>query len=244
LHRKGLIDIWHDRDISAGTEWEREIDQHFNEAQIILLLVSPDFMASDYCYGIEMKRALERHERGEAYVIPVILRPVYWKVGGLDRLQALPTNGKPILHRDWDNEDEAFLEIVHGICKVVDLLRADELKSLGNIYFSSEYYESALEAYEQAIRLDSHDALVYYLKGFALLELERDEEALAAVELAIQLNPNNANFHFIKSKALFWLYRHDEALAAIEQAIHLNPNNALFYYRKSSSQSSLLLMTG
>src|SRR5690242_18483104 len=72
LQREGLINIWYDRDISAGTEWEEEIDRHLNEANIILLLVSPDFMDSDYCYGTEMQRALERHERGEARVIPVI----------------------------------------------------------------------------------------------------------------------------------------------------------------------------
>src|SRR5437867_12063493 len=77
LQRQGLIDVWHDRDISAGTKWEEEIDKRLNEANIILLLISPDFMDSDYCYGTEMKRALERHERGEAHVIPVILRSIY-----------------------------------------------------------------------------------------------------------------------------------------------------------------------
>src|SRR6266699_5120082 len=72
LQRQHLIDIWHDRDISAGTEWEREISHHLNTAQVILLLISPDFMDSDYCYGVEMKRAIERHERGEALVIPMM----------------------------------------------------------------------------------------------------------------------------------------------------------------------------
>ncbi len=62
LQRQGLIDVWYDREISAGTEWEHEISQHLDEAQIILLLVSPDFMNSDYCYGTEMKRAMERHD--------------------------------------------------------------------------------------------------------------------------------------------------------------------------------------
>src|SRR6266487_4558204 len=79
LQRQELIDTWHDRNISAGTEWEREINKHLNEADIILLLISPDFMASDYCYSVEMKRALERHKAGEAYVIPIILRPVDWE---------------------------------------------------------------------------------------------------------------------------------------------------------------------
>ena len=79
LQRQGLVDAWHDRDISAGTEWKREISQHLNSAQIILLLVSSDFMASDYVNNVEMKRALERHKLGEAILIPVILRPFYWQ---------------------------------------------------------------------------------------------------------------------------------------------------------------------
>src|ERR1700737_5079665 len=89
LQRQGLIDVWYDRDISAGTEWEREISQHLNASQVILLLVSPDFMNSDYCYGIEMKRAMERHEREEVRIIPIVLRPVYWQ-GVLGKLHVLP----------------------------------------------------------------------------------------------------------------------------------------------------------
>src|SRR5258708_36181350 len=77
LQRKELIDVWYDREISAGSDWEQEIKQHLNDAQIIFLLVSPDFMNADYCYSIEMQQALERHKRGESKVIPVILRPVH-----------------------------------------------------------------------------------------------------------------------------------------------------------------------
>src|SRR5579863_6395499 len=76
LQRQGLIEMWHDRDINAGTQWEREIDKHLNIAQIILLLISPDFMDSEYCYSKEMFRALELQKRDEAQVIPIILRPV------------------------------------------------------------------------------------------------------------------------------------------------------------------------
>lgn len=79
LQRQQLIEVWHDRNISAGTEWAKEIYKYLNTADIILLLVSSDFMSSDYCYSIEMSRAMERHERSEARVIPVLLRPVYWK---------------------------------------------------------------------------------------------------------------------------------------------------------------------
>src|SRR5579864_4645780 len=79
MQRQGLIDFWHDRDISAGSEWKQEIDKQLDTADVILLLVSPDFIASDYCYGVEMKHALERHDSKMVCVIPIILRPVYWQ---------------------------------------------------------------------------------------------------------------------------------------------------------------------
>src|SRR6266566_7598998 len=93
--RTGTVEIWHDADISAGVEWEPEIAKHLNDADIILLLISVDFVASDYCYNIELKRAIERHERKEARVIPIIIRPVSWKkVEALKKLQVLPRNEK------------------------------------------------------------------------------------------------------------------------------------------------------
>src|SRR6266702_4114160 len=117
LQRQRLISVWHDRDISAGTEWEQEIKTHLDAAQIVLLLVSPDFIASDYDYDTEMQRALERHRRGEAKVIPIILRPVYWHGTPLGELQALPTDGKPVT--SWQDPDSAFYDVVKGIRKVV-----------------------------------------------------------------------------------------------------------------------------
>lgn len=123
LERAELITIWHDRNISAGSEWEREIDKHITEAQVILLLISPDFLASDYCYSIEMTKAIERHERGVARVIPVILRPVYWQIAPLRKLQALPKDGKPIVSSEWHHPDEAFLEVVEGIRRAIGTLK-------------------------------------------------------------------------------------------------------------------------
>jgi TIR domain len=122
LQRQGLINVWHDRDISAGAEWEKEISKYLNAAQIIVLLVSPDFMNSDYCYGIEMNRALERHERDEALVIPIIVRPVYWKIASLSQLQVLPTDGKPLTDRYWHTLDDAFLNVIEGIQRAIETL--------------------------------------------------------------------------------------------------------------------------
>ena len=129
LKRAGFVDIWHDRDISAGTDWEQQIKEQLNTAQIILLLVSPDFMASDYCYGIEMQRALERHDKGEARVIPIILRPVYWQ-GLLGKLQALPTDAKPVMSSSWQYQDEAFFNVTEGIRTVVMQLTSPPLAPL------------------------------------------------------------------------------------------------------------------
>ena len=117
LQHQGLINMWYDRKISAGTEWKLQIDTHLNTAQVILLLVSPDFMSSDYCYGREMKRAMERHESGEARIIPILLRPVYYEGAPFEKFQMLPTNGKPITR--WPHRDEAFEEIAKGISKAV-----------------------------------------------------------------------------------------------------------------------------
>lgn len=118
LKRNGLISDWYDRNIDAGAEWAREVDTHLNQADIILLLVSPDFIASDYCYNLEMMRALERHEAGEASVIPIILRPVSWKETPFGKLQALPTGDKAVT--TWSNRDQAFLQIAEGIQKIVE----------------------------------------------------------------------------------------------------------------------------
>ncbi|MEH2024755.1 toll/interleukin-1 receptor domain-containing protein [Nostoc sp.] len=118
LKQQGVIRAWYDRDISAGSQWKREIDDHLNSAQIILLLISADFIDSNYCFEIEMKRAIERHSSGEARVIPIILRPTDWRsLENLKDLQALPKDAKPIT--TWDNLDAAFLDVAQGIRKVV-----------------------------------------------------------------------------------------------------------------------------
>jgi hypothetical protein len=102
LKRRGLIFTWYDRQITVGTEWAQVIDTHLNSASVILLLISPDFFASDYCYGIEMKRALERHQANQVRVIPILLRPMDWKV------------------TIWSNQDEAFTDVAAGIRRAIE----------------------------------------------------------------------------------------------------------------------------
>jgi len=118
LRRQGLIDIWYDRDISAGAEWEKEIRGQLDTSHIILFLVSADFLASDYCSGVEVKRAMERHQRGEAIVIPVILRPALWQRAPFGQLQALPQDEKPV--STWLDQDSAFFDIASGIQRIIE----------------------------------------------------------------------------------------------------------------------------
>lgn len=113
LRRQGLIDLWSDQRIPAGGEFDTHISAELEAADIIILLVSPDFMASDYCYGIEMKRALERHREGSAAVIPIILRPVDWHSAPFGALKALPRDGKPVAK--WPTLDDAFLDVVQAL---------------------------------------------------------------------------------------------------------------------------------
>jgi DNA polymerase III delta prime subunit len=117
LKRQSLISEWHDRLIDAGTEWAKQIDEHLETASVILLLISPDFLASDYCYEIEMQCALERHARGVACVIPVILRPCEWHEAPFAHIQVLPRDGKPVT--EWDNLDAAFLNVTQGIRRAI-----------------------------------------------------------------------------------------------------------------------------
>jgi DNA-binding response OmpR family regulator len=132
LQQQGLIAMWHDRDITAGAEWEHEIGHSLNSAHIILLLISSDFMNSDYCYSIEMRRAVERHNRGEALVIPIILRHCYWQGEPLGKLQALPTGAKPVTGSEWHTQDEALFNVTQGIHLAIEKIFSGASRSFSS----------------------------------------------------------------------------------------------------------------
>jgi DNA polymerase III delta prime subunit len=122
LQRQGLVTGWSDRQITPGKNWEEAIDERLMTASVILLLISPDFLASDYCYGIEMQQALERHRVKEACVIPVLLRPVDWQGAPFAHLQCLPRNGKSVT--EWSNRDAAFRDVARGIRLAIEHLQS------------------------------------------------------------------------------------------------------------------------
>jgi tetratricopeptide (TPR) repeat protein len=208
LRRQYRLSSWHDREILPGERWEEAIDQHISTADIVLLLISPHFLNSDYCYGIEMQRVLERHKLGICRVVPILLRPTYWEDAPFSHLQILPTSAIPISR--WPDRDEAFADVVTGISKIIKELlvslktKEDWLKD-GTDFENLKRYEEALVAFEQAIRLDPNFAAAYNRKGYALIELKHYEEALVAFEQAIRLDPNFAAAYNGKSYVLIEL---------------------------------------
>lgn len=122
LQREGVIRAWHDRKITAGTEWEGAIHDALERAAVVLLLVSPSFLASRYAWDIEMKRAMEKHRAGEARVIPVLLRVVDWESAPFATLQALPSDGKFVTK--WRDRDAALTTVARGIREAILEMRA------------------------------------------------------------------------------------------------------------------------
>lgn len=116
LMQERLIEVWHDGEIVPGKEWRAEIDRELATADLIILLVSPDFMQSSFINEVELKQAIERHEAGKARVIPVILRPVS-TLGALSKLEALPRKAKPVTL--WKNRDSAWVDVAKGLERVL-----------------------------------------------------------------------------------------------------------------------------
>jgi hypothetical protein len=162
---KILEDFWSDQRITAGEEWDQAILTQLRNAQIILLLISVDFMASDYIETVEVKEAMARHTRGEVRVIPIILRPVEWTETPYHILQALPKRGKPVTK--WTDRDEAFVDIIAGIRESIKQLENNQAQpvvapkkhiSIDNLHtalLSLDYREQA-RTFRQVIQNKAH----------------------------------------------------------------------------------------
>ena len=119
LKRSEKIEAWNDEELLPGSSFDDEIKQKLEQSDIIILLISSDFINSDYCYEIEMQNAMTRAERDECYVVPVIVRACLWKETPLRNIIALPKDGKPV--KGYEDMDEAYLEVAEGIEKIVDI---------------------------------------------------------------------------------------------------------------------------
>jgi len=230
LQRQEVITAWHDRRIGAGKEWGKEIDEHLNTADIILLLVSSAFLASDYCYNVEMKTAMKRHDDGEARVIPVILRPVDWKGAPFGKLHSLPTDASPVT--GWQNRDEAFRDVALGIRVVAEELavnqigrlfksldRIEGLKNWPDVIALGERILKLLPDHlpeSQAVRSKTAAA---YVKRWA--RCFHEDHALGGVRIETKRNENRERIR-------------DKIMADLNRAIELDPENGEYYYLRHS----------
>lgn len=179
LRRQGTISSWHDRCLMPGEEWEASIDQNLEHADIVLLLISASFIDSEYCWGIELKRALERHDNGEARVIPVVARPVDFTGTPFARLQFLPKQGRAI--SKWSNRDEAYYDIANGIRQLSrQILAEKELALQAKKQARLALLNPLQYRIERLIEENPQDPDVHLLRSLESGEWNEDESAVVA----------------------------------------------------------------
>ena len=221
LKHLGYIRVWCDREIRPGTPWEKEIHERLDTADLFLPFVSAHFLSSAYCWGVEMEHALERWNRGEIAIVPILVSPVDCRGTPLSCLQMLPDGGKAITL--WPDREQAYADVAKGIGKVVDTLRARKWKLQGDARYELELYDAALAAYEEALRLDSENSYFYHARGNTLVHLKRFEEAIAAYDKAIEFKPDFGLAYKGKGDALnaFAPFAYEKYKLLAEQAYEL-----------------------
>ena len=148
LQRRGMLQSWHDRKIEAGETWGKEIDEHLRNAELVLLLVSKDFVASDYIWSKELNIAMQRHDTGEARVVPILVRAVDLQPDDAPfmKLQGLPTDLRPVT--SWPIRDEAWTNVAKGIRAMVKDIQSHRNKALFAPRMSSR---QAFEPFEDIV---------------------------------------------------------------------------------------------
>ncbi len=184
LTRQGVISNWHDRKILPGEEWDHQINDNLNTADIILLLVSSDFIGSNYCWEVEVTTAIERHNTGKARVIPVILRRVDWSNTPFAKLQFLPKNAEPVT--SWTNRDEAFTNVAQGIRAAAQELKGERQQKL-----VLARKEAAIAEYRQLVEEFVADGEISFVESEILKDLQEqleltDEEARTVRDKALE----------------------------------------------------------
>jgi formylglycine-generating enzyme required for sulfatase activity len=197
--KEGLIELWHDREIRAGADWANEIDEKLEQADIILFLVSADFINSRYCSGIEMARAIERHQAKTACAIPIIIRFSDWTSTRLGELQAVPRDNKPVT--SWGNDlnnpierDEPWLLVVKEISQVAKEIRDKrkaELTVSQKAVAQQSFRVKAEEYYQEGIFSPTETALLNLSRQNLGLGEQESEAILQEVKAAYQQSQSN-----------------------------------------------------
>jgi tetratricopeptide (TPR) repeat protein len=229
----GYIQTWYDRDIQPGEAWQHGIEMHLNAADLILPLISHDFLASDYCWSVEMQHAMQKFRNGEAHIVPILLSPCDYQGTLISHLQVLPTGGRAVTL--WSRRQEAYVDVARNIRTVVEKLLAQKWQVAGDTHYRQQGYEQALSAYEAAFRFNPQLLPVSIRIGELLLHFKRFEEAVTAYDRAIQLDPQNPHLYKDKGEALCSLERFEEAVAVYDRVIELKSDFGLAYLARGKA---------
>lgn len=237
LERKNIISTWHDRKISSGSERKNEIDKHLRSSQVILLLISSDFVASDYCYCSEMDIAMELHYKDEAIVIPIMLRSVDgWKSSPLGKLEVLPENAVPITL--WDNLDEAFSNVVKSIRERIQIFANKnstryEKRIVSNI---SEKYSRNINFEGRQSVLDNIRESLIYGKSTVMIKAIVGLGGIGKTQLAIEY----AYRFREKYKIIWWINSESQTLLTND---YLDLGRMLGYKDRNLDRESVFKVT-
>ena len=149
MQREGLICLWDDSDIAAGRQWNPDIEWRLNSAHLILMLISASFISSDYIYSHELPRAMDRHEKGDASVIPVIVRPVDWQSQRFKQLQVLPRDVKPITK--WPSPDDGWEDVARGVRRAVGEFQSRVILETAPAASEMSFVGETREAYDRLV---------------------------------------------------------------------------------------------
>src|SRR6266700_1268900 len=222
-----------DREIQPGEIWEQKIKMHLHTADLILPLISHDFLASDYCWNVEMRQAMQKFNNGEIHIVPILLSPCDYQGTLISHLQILPTGGKAVTL--WSRRQEAYVDVAKNIRTVVEKLLAQKWQVVGDTYYGQQRYEQALLAYEEALRFNSQLLPISIRIGELLFHFKRFKEAVVAYDRAIQFDLQNPYLYKEKGEALCHLKRFEEAVIAYDRAIELKSDFGLAYFARGKA---------
>ncbi len=241
LQHSGHIQTWYDRHIQPGEIWAQKIEMHLRAADLILLLISHNFIASDYCWSLKIQHVMQRYCNGQTRIVPILLSPCDYQETLISRLEVLPAGRKPVT--SWSRRQEAYVDVAKTIRTIVEELLAQKWKIIGDICDEQQRYEQALSAYKEAFRFNSQLLPISIRIGELLLQFKQFEEAVTAYDRAIQLDPQNPYLHKDKGEALYSLKRFEEAVTAYDRAIELKSDFGLAYLARGKALDARALQT-
>lgn len=174
-HLAGLVAtkqlaIWSDSEISPGEAWDDAIKQNLKKADLVFALISADFAWSDYIQNVEMQEALERHNSGEARILPILVRHFVWQADPVMRqLQLLPKDGLPVNDPHWGSQDKAWVDVVHGVSRTLEKLRAKRGEGEAEApkpLEAAEHRQTEQQIWQTAQQTDTPEALGAYLDQY------------------------------------------------------------------------------